>query len=143
MSEHRWSIIMSEAVSRGMKIVEIGPNEPVLAGGARSADYVLAAGVTAVLAYNDLMAIGLLGALQQRGIAIPGQISVIGFDDIFGSALTSPALTTVRAPLREAGELAVQALMLEIDGKDSSQVLLGSSKLQTALVLRASTATAK
>jgi LacI family transcriptional regulator len=126
-----------------MKIVEIGPNEPVVAGGAKSADYVLAAGVTAVLAYNDLMAIGLLGALQERGIDIPGQISVIGFDDIFGSNLTRPALTTIKSPLREAGELAVQALMLEIDGKDSADVLSGSAKLQTSLILRASTAQAK
>jgi LacI family transcriptional regulator len=143
MSDNRWSIIMTEAVSRGMKIVEIGPNEPVVAGGAKSADYVLAAGVTAILAYNDLMAIGLLGALQERGIDIPGQISVIGFDDIFGSNLTRPALTTIKSPLREAGELAVQALMLEIDGKDSTEVLSGSAKLQTSLILRASTAQAR
>ncbi len=138
MSKHRWSIIMPEAVARGMKVVEIGPNEPVLEGGEQSVDYVVAAGVTAVLAYNDLMAIGLLSGLKARSVSVPNQISVIGFDDIFGSNLTNPSLSTIRSPLKEAGVLAVKALMLAIDSQDSAAALAQADQLQTTLVVRES-----
>jgi LacI family transcriptional regulator len=67
-------------------------------------------GVTAVLAGNDLMAFGVIAALRRHGVAVPGQVSVAGFDDLPAAVDVVPALTTVRVPLergaRKAGRMA-------------------------------------
>ncbi|HTJ30929.1 MAG TPA: LacI family DNA-binding transcriptional regulator [Acidobacteriaceae bacterium] len=65
---------------------------------------------TAVLASNDLMAIGAMGAIHESGLDIPGDISVIGFDGIELSAYTSPALTTLHVPRRELAATAFRML---------------------------------
>ena len=143
MSKHRWNLIFQGAVERGLKVVEIGPNEPMVFGGKSAADLVTASGVTAVMAYNDLIAIGLMGALREKGVEVPAQMSVIGFDDIFGSDLTTPALTTIKAPLQKAGELAVTALLQEIEDESSIEVTEAARNLKSQLVLRSSTATTK
>jgi DNA-binding LacI/PurR family transcriptional regulator len=63
------------------------------------------------VAYNDLMAIGFLRTLHERGVAVPREVSVIGFDDIHDAALIQPALTTIAAPLRSLGSAAVNHLL--------------------------------
>ncbi len=141
MSRHRWDLIMKQAVAEGMKVVEIGPNEPTLEGGKASADYVVASGVTGVIAYNDLMAIGLMSQLAAKGKEIPKDLSIIGFDDIFGSDLTTPALTTIKSPLYRAGELAMQLVLSELEDSQNSKQEVAS--LTTQLVKRASTAKAR
>ena len=97
---------------------------------------VRAAAVTAVVAYNDLMAMGLLRACREAGIGVPEDLSIVGFDDIFGADLTSPALTTVRTPMRELGEHAVRSLLAEIDDVLPYRPVT----LTTQLVVRESTA---
>jgi LacI family transcriptional regulator len=72
--------------------------------------------VTAIFAANDLMALGALSELTDRGARIPGDVSVCGFDDVFPAALVSPSLTSVRQPLRELGEAAVDILVARIAG---------------------------
>jgi LacI family transcriptional regulator len=138
MSRTRWELLLDEAVRRGMSIVEIGPGSPTMAGGEESLRRVLASGATAVLAFNDLMAIGLLQACRAEGVPVPGRLSVVGFDDIFGSALTTPSITTVRSPLGELGAAAVRRLAAEIDGDEAGEHAL----LATELVVRESTARA-
>lgn len=78
-------------------------------GGKEAADRVLAEhpGVTAVLALNDDMAIGVLSVLRARGVAVPGRISVTGFDDVAVAEDLSPSLTTVRLPMAELGAAAL------------------------------------
>ncbi|TFD93060.1 LacI family transcriptional regulator [Cryobacterium lactosi] len=115
MSELRWNTLIVEAPARGMSIVEIGPGAPTLEGGRQSLCRVRAAGVTAVIAYNDLMAIGLLQASHEARISVPADLSILGFDDIFGSNFTTPALTTIRSPFHEVGTVAVQQLIMEIE----------------------------
>jgi DNA-binding LacI/PurR family transcriptional regulator len=70
-----------------------------------------AAGVDLVVAYNDLVALGLLDALGARGVAVPGRISIVGFDDILPAELVSPALTTVGQPSEEAGRAGMDLLL--------------------------------
>jgi LacI family transcriptional regulator len=99
---------------------------------------VIASGVTAVLAYNDLQAIGLLTATREADWEVPGRLSVVGFDDIFGADFTSPPLTTVRTPLAQLGALAVRRVLglldnREVDAEDQRRPLV------TELVLRGST----
>lgn len=138
MNAARWDSLLSKAPELGMTIVEIGPNAPTLDGGSAALARVRASGVTAVMAYNDLMAIGLMRAAQQRGLAIPGQLSIIGFDDIFGSDFTSPQLSTIRTPLGLVGERAVRRALelvadIPADGTDEDR-----ASLPTELVIRGS-----
>ncbi|MEU4833056.1 LacI family DNA-binding transcriptional regulator [Streptosporangium sp. NPDC023615] len=66
---------------------------------------------TALVAFNDKMAVGVLRAAAERGLRVPGDLSVAGFDDIDLSRATLPMLTTVRQPLQEMGRMAVTLLM--------------------------------
>jgi LacI family transcriptional regulator len=74
--------------------------------GHAAADAVLASRATAVIAFNDLVATGLLAELGSRGVAVPDELSVAGFDDIPFAAYTTPALTTAAAPTADLGVLA-------------------------------------
>lgn len=71
---------------------------------------------TAVVAYNDLMAIGVVRGFQQAGVQVPLDVSVTGFDDILVSQLVSPPMTTVATPLRSMGATAVQNLLAVLKG---------------------------
>jgi LacI family transcriptional regulator len=106
------------------------------ADGEKAAGELLAAitGLTAIFAMNDVMAIGALAALRQRGLRVPEDVSVAGFDDIPVAADLSPALTTIHVPLVEIGRRA-SALALEphTDG-------FRAYRLGTELIVRASTA---
>jgi DNA-binding LacI/PurR family transcriptional regulator len=110
MNDLRWQVLFDLAVTAGLSIVEIGPGTPTMAGGSALLPRVVASGVTALIAYNDLMALGVLRTCRDQGIMVPDGLSIIGFDDIFGTDLTTPALTTIRSPLAELGEMAVRML---------------------------------
>jgi LacI family transcriptional regulator len=88
-------------------------------GGARAAAALLDAGTdaTCFFALNDEMALGALHALRQRGVAVPEQLSVAGFDDIPAAAGSLPALTTVHLPLEEMGALAVSTALASRGGE--------------------------
>lgn len=72
---------------------------------------------TAVMAANDLMAIGVINGLAAEGLRVPEDISVCGFDDLWFSEVFNPPLTTVRIPKRQIGQLAAQWLMDMLSGK--------------------------
>lgn len=126
--------------ARGIRTIEIGPGAPSREGGRATLAKVIASGGTAVVAYNDLMAIGLLQAAQEVDLPVPATFSIVGFDDIFGADLTSPALTTVRTPLARLGELAVRATLEPgaTPAEESDDV-----PLETELVIRRSTGVAR
>ena len=84
--------------------------------GAEAADRVLASGATGVLAFNDLVAMGLLSALRSRGVDVPGRISIAGFDDIPFAANATPPLTTASVPAAELGAHAWQAMHELLEG---------------------------
>ena len=94
-------------------------------------------GVTAVMAANDLMAIGALHCAYDRRVSVPNELSVIGFDDITFSQFTQPALTTVAVPRAEIGRVAFQAL----DGLIAHRTRPGvQHRILTTLVVRETTA---
>lgn len=74
-------------------------------------EYFLGKKVTAVFVFNDIMAYGLYREARRRNLSIPKDLSVVGFDDVFFSELIRPALTTVRQPVAEMGECAVETLV--------------------------------
>lgn len=69
---------------------------------------------TALFAFNDISAIGAIQALRESGLRVPGDVSVVGFDDIQSAAFQSPGLTTVRQPLRKMGKIAAETLLRRI-----------------------------
>ena len=88
---------------------------------------------TAIFASNDVMAMGVMDAIRQRGLRVPDDVSVIGFDDIPQASLIRPALTTVRQPLEKMGRVATQ-MLLELLSK--SQKKIGRIELPTELIIR-------
>jgi LacI family transcriptional regulator len=143
MNSERWNLLMKNAVKAGMTIVEIGPNDPTLEAGRLSIDRVRAAGVSAVVTYNDLMGIGLLREATAKGISVPEDLSIIGFDNIFGSDFTTPPLTTVQLELDRAGTDGVTALMKMLNDENLTAADIARPDHQASLLLRASTAPAK
>ncbi|MEU8300791.1 LacI family DNA-binding transcriptional regulator [Micromonospora sp. NPDC048909] len=95
----------------GAELTVLGPNPPTETGGLALAEQVRRSGVSAVLAYNDLMAIGLIEGLDMLGVGVPQEVSVVGVDDIALSRLTRPKLTTVATPTAAAGRTAVDMLL--------------------------------
>jgi LacI family transcriptional regulator len=92
--------------------------------------------VTALVAFNDQVAIGALAALRERGIAVPAQMSVTGFDDVPSAAFLDPPLTTVHHPAIELGEAAWELLAAMMAGREGPR----SAVLTPELVVRGSTA---
>lgn len=119
---------------------ELGPFQPTFAAGVRAADLVLAAGTTAVIAYNDVVAAGVVGRLTERGATVPGDISVAGFDDTGLAEMVIPRLTTVRLPAPTAGSVAVKLLLDVLRGADLNE--RDPVELTAELIVRASTGAA-
>jgi len=95
---------------------------------------------TAVVASNDLLALGCMDALRDMGVLIPENVSVVGYDDILFLDRMSPALTTVAVPKYEMGSQATKTLLALLGGKSSAPVIL---RMQPRLCIRNSTATAR
>ena len=112
----------------GVEFVKLGSFLPQFEGGVAAADQVLASGVSAVIAYNDLVALGLLSRFTARGIDVPGRISIVGTDDIMASSMVHPALTTVSLPKEQAGRVGVDMLLQLIQAPDRA----GSGNAQRA-----------
>jgi LacI family transcriptional regulator len=95
---------------------------------------------TALLAFDDLTALGAIRALTKAGIKVPEQCSVIGFDDVSLSSLSAPALTTVRQPLEAMGNLAVNVVMEGVNANlEKRDVNIVRHKTTPELVVRDST----
>jgi LacI family transcriptional regulator/LacI family repressor for deo operon, udp, cdd, tsx, nupC, and nupG len=92
-------------------------------------------GITAVFCYNDLTAIGLLMACRQRNIAVPQELSVVGFDDIEPALYVTPPLTTVCQPRSKLGKLAMTMVLDLLNGQEAQDQMLDCE-----LIVRESTA---
>jgi DNA-binding LacI/PurR family transcriptional regulator len=94
---------------------------------------------TAVFARNDFTAIGAMNAIKENGLSIPGDISLVGFDDIPTAIHTAPALTTVRQPTRRQASLATEFLLRRIEAENP--VVREEKILECELIVRDSTGT--
>jgi DNA-binding LacI/PurR family transcriptional regulator len=110
-------------------------------GGAAAVKKLIAAdpGLTAVFAGNDKMAIGAMHQLTQQGLRVPGDVSVVGFDDLRHAAFVNPTLSTIHLPLYEVGATAMERMVERIHGRAEPV----RDKLPTHLVVRNSTAMAR
>jgi LacI family transcriptional regulator len=126
-----------ETRGKSLDIVELGPFAPHFEAGQHAADLAVAAEVTAVVAFNDLLALGVLSRLADRGIGVPDEISVVGFDDIPMAGMATPHLTTVALPLEQSGRVAIELLLEQLAHPGSGTHEQG---LPAQLIVRASTA---
>jgi LacI family transcriptional regulator len=110
------------------------------ASGVLALEKLFASGVafSALMVANDQMAMGARLALFRRGVRIPDDLSLVGFDDVFGSSYTTPPLTTIRIPTREMGRAAAQAMLSLLSGET-----IHLHNVAPSLIIRESTAPSK
>ena len=107
----RWRGLREAGLELHLHVRRLGPFLPTLRGGAAAAQQWRQKPTTGVIAYNDLMAIGFVQAVTADGWDVPGDVSVIGFDNIVDGTLVEPHLTTIAAPLVSLGSAAVARLV--------------------------------
>ena len=145
-SKDRWDAIGRVAAQVGINVdpeltIQIDTDDPTPMLGYPFTKQLLARHkpFTAIFAYNDMSAIGAIRALQEQGIRVPQDVSVLGFDDIPGAAFYSPSLTTVRQPLNRMGEVAAETLLNRLEGRKEYP---SDIAIEPELVVRESTANA-
>lgn len=144
--EDRWNAVVATCRAHGIRIdprltvqlellKPIGTRHPE--EGRIAAQQLLARGVhfTALVAYNDISALGAMSALREAGRRIPEDISVMGFDDIEFAGIAYPPLTTIRQPLRHMGATAAEVLIHKIADNEAVEDI----SVRPELVVRSST----
>lgn len=143
-TEIRWNAIQEAAREHGLKLPSamvgqlVGDSaSPELGYEVTKKFFTKGAEFTALFAFNDVSAIGAIQAIKEKGLRVPEDISVIGFDDIQSAALQSPGLTTIRQPLRKMGLVAAETLLRKIAGigQDVPPVI----RVEPQLVVRGTT----
>lgn len=149
-TEVRWETIVEAASKRGIKIDEKLVAQ--LEGDIPSPEigYVATKKIlsnkkpfTALFAFNDISAIGAIRALQEVGLRVPEDVSVLGFDDVYAAEFHNPALTTIRQPLFEMGKLAAQTLLQRLAKKEENGEIPKTLTVEPQLIVRNSSATVK
>jgi DNA-binding LacI/PurR family transcriptional regulator len=140
---HRWKAICDVAGDFGLRIdsnlvIQIDSTDSTPRLGYPFAKQLLdrKQPFTALLAYNDISAIGAIWAFQEAGLCVPDDISVVGFDDIPSAAFNSPGLTTVRQPLQRMGQIAAKTVIDQIEG---TAEYVAEIAIEPEFVVRAST----
>lgn len=120
----RWGALARAAEEDGVRITLVGPYRPLIDDGGAAADAALRTGATGLVAHNDLLAIGVVQRLQARGVGVPEEISVVGYDDMFVAKVCNPPLTTLGGEYEEAARHAVELLL---EGRRSQEIVVPSS----------------
>lgn len=129
-----------QCARRGLQPVRLGPYSPKRQAGAAAADAVVNSKATACIAFNDLLAIGMLERLRQRDVRVPADLSIVGCDDIFGADFCNPPLTTLAAPIEQTGRTSVSLLLAQLrNGRPTPAQRHQSTILPTHLTIRNST----
>ena len=133
-----------DAISRaceqlGMQMTRLTHQSASIQGGRAAAATVLASGATAMIAYNDLIALGVEAGIADLGRSCPEDLSIIGNDDIDMASAQRPGLTTVRLAIERCGSLGVEMLLQAIAGTAPASVV----ELGSQLIVRGSTAPLK
>ncbi|BDZ50394.1 LacI family transcriptional regulator [Frondihabitans sucicola] len=138
-NERRWKALERAGERLGAVPHRVGPFTPTTGAGVVAADVAVTSGATACIVFNDLIAIGMLARLRERGVDVPGDISIVGCDDIFGADFCNPPLTTLHAPIERAGRVAVSMLLARLAQTAPDQVQRNSVLLPTTLTVRSTT----
>jgi LacI family transcriptional regulator len=133
----RWRSLREAGHELELRVRRIDPHDsPTMVTGFRAARQVVAEGATAVLAYNDQLAVGVIKGIKAAGLRVPEDVSVVGFDNVMLAEVIDPPLTTITAPMRAAGKTAVgNVLALAAGARADGETLT----LPVQLVVRGST----
>ncbi|WP_203715915.1 LacI family DNA-binding transcriptional regulator [Asanoa siamensis] len=137
-NQARWQAMKAALDRHHLPAARVGPFPSGRGSGVAAADAVVNTGATACVAFNDLFALGMLVRLRERGVAVPADLSVVGCDDIFGADFSNPPLTTLTAPIEQAGRMAVSLLVSRLDHR-APQPQRRAVVLPTYLTVREST----
>ena len=156
-SEYRWHSIQKVAGEMGLRIdpnhvIRIDdagwsmkkgyhPMAPEMGFSSMKALLEKARDFTAIFCFNDISAIGAIRALKDVGMSVPGDVSVVGFDDILSAAYSTPSLTTVRQPLAEMGKRGAKVLLERIADREAQYP--ARVVVDPELIARESTGTAR
>ncbi|MGW4797674.1 LacI family DNA-binding transcriptional regulator [Nonomuraea sp. NPDC004297] len=135
-NKQRGAAMTDACAHLGAELTVFGPFEPQVQAGVQAADLLYGSPVTAVVAYDDLIAMGVMARMAERGQSVGRDLSVIGIDDSPLSGVAYPTLTSIHVPGAEAGATAVDLLLDVLDGTDDPAPLV---ELETYLVVRSST----
>jgi len=145
-TEIRWKTIAEAARKREIPIslklcAQLEGDSPSPEIGYLAMKKILSGGekFTALFSFNDISAIGAIRALEEAGLRVPSDVSVLGFDDIYAAAFHNPALTTIRQPLFEMGSLAAQTLLDKLNNNKQTEYQPVLS-VEPTLIVRNSTA---
>jgi len=139
-NEKRQRTIEQAAASRSVEVVVVGNQAATVHGGLAAAASVAATRATAVIAYNDLVALGLRSGLRQLNIECPRDMSIVGIDDLDIAAASEPELTSVRVAIEQGGSLGLELLLERIAGRPPAEAAI---HLDSQLIVRNSTAVAR
>jgi LacI family transcriptional regulator len=135
-SDHqRRRAIAAARAEHGLAVTMLNARPATYAGGSRVVEALLASDATAVIAFDDVVAHGILAGLAERGVRVPDDFSVIGCDDVL-AATTYPPLTTVTLHCADAGEIAVSVLLQLLGGRELGDVRYS---LDSSLTVRGTT----
>lgn len=126
--------VRSWAESAGVELVELGPFEAQFEDGRAAAQQIIDADATAVFAFDDLMAAGVIAGLSERGERVPAERSIVGCDDVLLARTMTPGLTTVAAPFTELGRASVEVLSEAISGGPARTVTLPGTTVMRGTV---------
>ena len=135
LAQQRRQRISEWATSVDVRLLELGPYEAGFEDGLTAARDLATLSATAVLAFDDVMAAGVLAGLTKLGVRVPTDVSIVGCDDVLLAKMTAPALTTVAAPFEDVGKTVAQGLWEQISGGPPPE----SVRLRGHLVIRDST----
>lgn len=135
-NQQREKAVADAAAEFGLTMREYGPFEPQVQSGVHAADLILASDVTGVIAYDDLIALGVMARLNERHVTVGRDMSIIGVDDSPMSSMAYPTLTTVAVPGLQAGAAAVDAIVRRLEAPDADSETI---TLETRLTVRSST----
>jgi DNA-binding LacI/PurR family transcriptional regulator len=120
----RRDVVLRTGKSIGMEVEAVQAEAPTVEGASAAVDVILARGATAVMAFNDQLALGVIAGLTRRGVGVPDDVSVVGCDDVPLAELVAPPLTTITMPTDDAGAAAVRLLAGEPETVELAGALL-------------------
>lgn len=128
------------AAGRDVELIDLGPAAPTVDSGLAVVEHVIASSATAVIAYDDMAATGIITGLGAAGLSVPGDVAVVGCDDTLLSRMLSPAITTVCPPYEALGAAALELLHARIEDRS---VAPRRVRLDCTLEIRQSSAGAR
>jgi len=139
-NQRRQQSLTTLAAERDLELVVVGNQSATVNGGLAAAAAVVSSGATAVVAYNDLVGLGVISGARKLGYHCPEHLSVVGIDDLDVAAAAEPGLTTISVAIARSGSLGLELLLDLIGGKP---VPAEPAHLGSQLIVRGSTSAAR